>query len=300
MTTDQPLTPGDSIRLLQVGSLDRSYRVHLPPQYDASKPAPIVLAFHGGASNAAQMVRFCGLSDKADEAGFICVYPNGTGRMHGAFTWNGGNCCGYARQNQIDDVAFVRALLSELNQVAAIDRKRVFATGMSNGAIFSYRLAAEMADQIAAIAPVAGSMGTETCNPKRPVPVIHFHGTDDDFCPFEGGRGRKSVSGTDHFSVDHTMRAWIAADGCPAEPRVERVENMREAGGGRQEDEPGGVVRISYGPGRDSAEVVLYKIEGGGHTWPGRHPRLFFLGHSTKIISANDLMWEFFQRHPMK
>jgi len=294
MTTDQPLTPGDFSRSLKVGTLDRSYLVHVPPSYDASKPAPVVLAFHGGASNAAQMVRFCGLSDKADEAGFICVYPNGTGRLNGAFTWNGGNCCGYAKQHQIDDVAFVRALLSDLNQVAAIDRRRVFATGMSNGAILSYRLAAEMADQIAAIAPVAGTMGTEARNPTRPVPVIHFHGTDDDFCPFQGGRGRKSVSGTDHVSVERTIQAWIAADGCPTEPRLLRLE----AGGGRPE-EVGGVVRKTYGPGRDGAEVVLYKIEGGGHTWPGRHPRLFFLGHSTKIISANDLMWEFFQRYPI-
>ena len=246
--SDQPLTPGDSIRSLQVGSLKRSYRVHLPPQYDGSKPTPVVLAFHGGASNAAQMVRFCGLSDKADEAGFICVYPNGTGRMHGVFTWNGGNCCGYAKQNQIDNVAFVRALLGDLHQVAAVDRKRVFATGMSNGAIFSYRLASEMADQIAAIAPVAGSMGTETCNPTRPVPVIHFHGTDDDFCPFEGGRGRKSVSGTNHFSVEHTIRAWIAADGCPTEPSVARLESRPKAEGGRPEEE-GGVVRNELRPG---------------------------------------------------
>jgi polyhydroxybutyrate depolymerase len=296
MTPDLSVKPGDSIRRLTIGGLERSYLVHVPPQYDGSKPTPVVLAFHGGLSNSEQMARFCGLSDKADEAGFICVYPNGTGRLSAALTWNGGNCCGFAKQNEIDDDAFVRAVLSDLNEVATIDRKRVFATGMSNGAIFTYRLAAEMAVQIAAIAPVAGAMGTETCNPTRPVSVIHFHGTDDDFCPFEGGRGRKSVSGTNHYPVEHTIEAWIAADGCPAEPAVDRLG----AEAGRSEGEEHCVIRKTYGPGRDGAEVILYVIDGGGHTWPGRHPRLFFLGKSTRIISANDLMWDFFQRHPMK
>lgn len=297
MTTDQrQTTPGDIRRSLRVDGLERSYLIHVPPQYDAATPTSVVLAFHGGLTNGEQMARFCGLSDKADEAGFVCVYPNGTGRLSAALTWNGGNCCGYAKQNQTDDVAFVRALLRDLSQVATIDRKRVFATGMSNGAIFSYRLASEMSDQIAAIAPVAGAMGSETCNPTRPVSIIHFHGTDDDFCPFEGGRGRKSVSGSDFYSVEHTIQAWIKADGCPPEPSVNRLE----AGGGRLQDEEDRVIRKTYGPGRDGSEVVLYLIEGGGHTWPGRHPRLFFLGKSTRLISANDLMWDFFQRHPMR
>ena len=229
MQPNEPLIPGDFQRLLRVAGLDRSYLIHVPPQHDVAKPMPVVLAFHGGASNAAQMARFCGLSDKADEAGFICVYPNGTGRLSTALTWNGGNCCGYAKQNQTDDVAFVRALMIDLSQAAAIDRKRVFATGMSNGAIFSYRLASEMADQIAAIAPVAGPMGTETCSPTRPVSVIHFHGTDDEFCPLQGGRGRKSVSGTDFYSVEHTMQAWIKADGCRPEPSVQAIEARSQA-----------------------------------------------------------------------
>lgn len=281
------MKPGDYRRDLSIHGLARSYLAHVPPQYGES-PMPVVLAFHGGATDGAAMARFCGLSEKADEAGFICVYPNGTGRLRHVLTWNGGNCCGYAKENQIDDVGFVRALLADLERAVSIDRRRVFATGMSNGAIFSYRLASELSDQIAAIAPVAGTMGTETCSPSRPISVIHFHGTDDQFCPFHGGQGRRSVTRTNHYSVEHSIRAWVAADGCPPEPNVDRIA-----------DGSNGVVRTTYGPGRDSSEVVLYTIENGGHTWPGRHPRLFFLGRSTSAISANDLMWDFFQRHPM-
>lgn len=294
MPPDPPLSPGDYCRVLPLGGLERSYWIHVPPQYDPARATPVVLAFHGGASNGEQMARFCGLSEKADAAGFVCVYPNGTGRLPRVLTWNGGNCCGYAKEHQIDDVAFVRDLLADLEHVAAVDRRRVFATGMSNGGIFSYRLASELSDRIAAIAPVAGSMGTAACNPTRPVSLIHFHGSDDEFCPFEGGRGSRSVSKTDHFSVAHAIQAWIQANGCPPEPIVERLDSPapRIAGGE-------GVVRKSYGTGRDGAEVILYVIERGGHTWPGRHPRLFFLGRSTRLISANDLMWEFFQRHPM-
>jgi polyhydroxybutyrate depolymerase len=285
--------PEDEVRMLQVDGLARSYRIHLPPQYDRAIPMPLVLAFHGGASNGDQMARFCGLSEKADEAGFICVYPNGTGHLPHVLTWNGGNCCGYAKEHQIDDVRFVRALLEDLESVVAIDSRRVFATGMSNGAIFSYRLASELSDRIAAIAPVAGTMGTQTCRPGRPVPVVHFHGTEDDFCPFQGGRGARSVSRTDFYSVEHTIRTWVEANGCPTEPVVERIEAARN------EIDLDVVVRKTYGPGRDGAEVVLYVVERGGHTWPGRHPRLFFLGRSTRAIAANDEIWNFFQRHPM-
>ena len=209
-----PLKPGDHTRSLDVDKRTRSYIVHVPPGYDGKKPIPVVLAFHGGGSNAEQMVRFCGLNEKADKEGFLVVYPNGTGRLEKLLTFNGGNCCGYAMNQKVDDVAFTRALLDDLAKVAKVDPKRVYATGMSNGAIMAYRLASELSDRIAAIAPVAGPMGTETCNPKRPVPVIHFHGTDDQNAPFKGGKGKNSISGTNFYSVDHSIRAWVKANGC--------------------------------------------------------------------------------------
>jgi polyhydroxybutyrate depolymerase len=290
VATAEPMGPGNHTLSLAVDGLQRSAIVHVPPQYDRTKPMPVVIALHGGGANADTMARFSGLDDKADEAGFIVVYPNGTGRLQKMLTFNGGNCCGQAAANGVDDVAFISRLLDDVADACTIDPKRVFATGMSNGGIMAYRLASELSDRIAAIAPVGGPMGTKDCSPKRPVSVIHFHGTADEFAPFGGGRG-KGVSGTDFFSVAHSIAAWVQADGCGPKPVATAFPDTAADGTT--------VVRKAYGPGRDGAEVVLIEIGGGGHTWPGREPRLAFLGKSTRDISANDLMWEFFQRHPL-
>jgi polyhydroxybutyrate depolymerase len=185
-----PLGPGDHTRTLTVGDLERSYLVHIPQKYDREKPTPVVLVYHGGGSNAEVMVRFSGMDMQADTSGFIAVYPHGTGRLEKVLTFNGGNCCGYAMRSKVDDVEFTRRLLDDLATITNVDSKRVFATGMSNGGIITYRLASELSDRIAAIAPVGGPMGTETCNPNRPVAVMHFHGTDDENAPFKGGKGK--------------------------------------------------------------------------------------------------------------
>lgn len=285
------LTPGDHTRTLQVSGSKRSYLVHVPRAYDGSSPLPVVLVFHGGGSNPRAMVEFTGLNDKADVAGFLAVYPSGTGRLARMLTFNGGNCCGYAQRHDVDDVAFVRALLDDIERVARIDKRRVFATGMSNGAIMSYRLASEMSDRIAAIAPVGGPMGTSTCHPRRPVPVIHFHGTADEFAPFAGGHGAKSLTQTNFLSVDHSIQAWVKANGCPAIPRIEKLPDAVDDGLT--------ATRTTYGPCRSGSEVVLITIQGGGHTWPGREPTPAYLGKSSRDVTANDLMWEFFQKHPL-
>lgn len=286
-----PLEPGDHIRTLEAGGLKRNYLVHVPRRHDPAKWVPLVLAFHGGGANPDNMVAFSGLSAKSDEAGFVVAYPSGTGRLEKILTFNGGNCCGYAMSNKIDDVDFTRRLIDDLAKVVRIDPKRVYATGMSNGAIMSYKLASELSDRIAAIAPVAGPMGTVSCNPGRAVSVIHFHGTDDENAPFKGGKG-KGTSGTDFYSVEHSIREWVIVNGCSRDPVVTKLPVKVNDGTS--------VVRKTHGSGKEGAEVVLVMIEGGGHTWPGRPPRLRSLGKSTGNISANDLMWEFFEKHPMR
>ncbi|MGB8853546.1 MAG: PHB depolymerase family esterase [Pirellulales bacterium] len=285
------LLPGDHSRSCEVDGGERSYLVHVPPQYDSAAAMPVVLGFHGGGANAENMVVFSGLNEKADQAGFIVVYPEGSGRLQRMLTFNAGNCCGHAAARSIDDVAFTRLVLDDLERIATIDRRRVFATGMSNGAMMCYRLASELSDRIAAIAPVAGPMGTKDCRPGRAVSVMHFHGDADEFAPFKGGRGR-GPSGTDFYSVQHSIDAWVAANGCKPMPRTTPCPDRADDGTT--------VKKIRYDSGRDGAEVVLVVIEGGGHTWPGREPRLRALGTSTQDISANDMMWEFFQQHPMK
>ena len=160
-----------------------------------------------------------------------------------------------------DDVKFIGALLDDLRTVVNIDPKRVFATGISNGGMMCYRLSAEMSDRIAAIAPIAGTLCLDDCHPTRPVPVLHFHGTEDKLVPYDGGRS--AARDLLHCkSVDETIQTWAKIDGCPQKPTIEALAN--------KVDDGTKVVRHTFGPGTDGSEVILIEIKGGGHTWPGR------------------------------
>ena len=280
------LTPGDHRLNLQVDGRTRTDLVHVPPGFDAKKPTPVVLIFHGAFTNGAMMVNFCGLSKKADTAGFVAVYPDGTGAGEVMLFWNAGG-----RASAVDDVKFVDKLLDDLATVMTVDSKRVFATGMSNGGFMCYRLAAELSERIAAIAPVAGTLAVENPKPKRPVPVMHFHGTADTLVPFTGSNQR-TPRGMKFLSVEETIKTWAKLNGCPDQPKATSTPDAAKDG------TP--VTKKVYGSGKDGAEVVLFVIKDGGHTWPGQQPPVGFLGKSTANISANDLIWDFFVKHPMK
>jgi len=288
-----PLTPGLHERKLTVDDREREYLVYVPEVEEAPADGlPVVLAFHGGGSHARQMVEFTGLNQTADKHGFAVVYPNGAGRLPRVRSFNGGNCCGYAQRRDIDDVKFTQAVIDDVQQVVDVDATRIYATGMSNGAIMAYRVADEMAASIAAIAPVAGPIGTETCSPSRPVPVCHFHGTEDEFAAYAGGPGKRSLSRTDFYSVEHTLAQWVKANGCRPKARITRLEN--------KVDDGTSVTKYEYLNEAGEALVVHYQIHGGGHTWPGQKPKLRFLGKSTGNLDANEAMWAFFQRHRRK
>jgi len=286
-----PLPAGDHTRSLPVNSTERSYLVHVPTKYNPKKPTPVVLVYHGAMTNGAIMTAFSGLNKKADDAGFIAVYPNGNGEGKLMLLWNSGGLRGKSLNEKFDDVAFTAALLDDLATVANVDTQRIFATGISNGGMMCYRLAAELSDRIAAIAPVAGTMAIPEPHLKRPVPVMHFHGTDDKLVPYSGADARARLI-VPFRSVDETMQIWAKLDGCPDEPAV--VDLPDRANDGTT------VQRKTWGPGRDGAEVVLFVIDGGGHTWPGQPRIVEFLGKSSKDISANDLIWEFFEKHPLR
>ena len=294
---DKPsITAGDEVRTVRVGDLERRYRIYIPKSYDATKPTPVVVVYHGGGGNPESMNRLTGLNAKAEEAGFLVVYPYGTGKLANTLlTFNGGECCGYAMQNKIDDVGFTRELLDDLAKVANVDADRVFATGLSNGGIMAHYVASELSDRIAAIAPVGGPLMMEAPRNTRPVPVMHFHGTADAFAPFQGGYGKGFLGRskvTSFRSVDHTIQSWVKANGCKTEPEVVALPDKA--------DDKMKVTRKTWSGGKEASEVVLVEVEEGGHTWPGQKPIVSLLGESTMDISANDLMWEFFQKHPRK
>ncbi len=249
----------------------------------------MVFAFHGGGGRPASLMRLSGLYETAAREGFAVVYPYGTGRRDGRLlTFNGGRCCGYASRRDVDDVAFVEAILDDLPDDVPMDPGRVYATGMSNGAILAYRVAAELSERFAAVAPVAGPMMTAIGEPERPVAVMHFHGTADRFAPFDGGEG-VGLARSRFTSVDASVRAWVDANGCNADPRVEKLPDRADDGTR--------VVKKTWGGGRRGTEVVLITIENGGHTWPGRAPPRRKLGKATQDISANDLMGSFSRKH---
>lgn len=284
-----PLPVGDHRRTVLVEDRLRSYLVHVPASYDASQPTPVVLALHGAGVNAAFTVATTGLNTKSDQAGFIVVYPNGTG--FGPFlTWNAGGVLGPLGESQPDDVLFLRTLLDDLSMRLNVDPRRVYATGLSNGGMMCYRLAAEMSDRIAAIAPVAGPQAREFPLPPRPVSVMHFHGTQDRVVPQDGPSPQTPPFLT-FKSVDETLQIWAAHNECPAVPVITTLPDLV----------PDGTVvqRHTYAPGRDGAEVVYFRIQNGSHNWPGKNSILAILGPITFDIQANDLMWEFFQRHPL-
>jgi polyhydroxybutyrate depolymerase len=283
------LPAGTHRRTLRVDGRLREYLVHVPVRDDASRPLPVVLAFHGGGRNAEHMIWLTGLNETADTCGFLAVYPQGSGVCHGLRTWNAGDCCAYAARHQIDDVRWVEQLLDDLARLFPVDTQRIYATGISNGAMLCYLLAIRLPDRLAAIAPVAGTLATSLRPSVPSVSVIHFHGTEDRNVPYDGGTGSRSLTKHCNTSVAETIRTWVQANQCQTDPTVECMSNLVRDGTS--------VTRTAYQGGSAGAEVVLYTIGGGGHTWPGGRPTGWYFGRTTRNIAANQLIWEFFERH---
>jgi polyhydroxybutyrate depolymerase len=287
------------IHALMHGGLRRTFRVFLPPAAENRAPGspsdellPVVLALHGGATDGLTMSRYTGLDEKAAQAGFIVVYPDGTGRLPRVLTWNSGDCCGYAKIHDVDDVGFLREVVDFVLKTYGGDPSRVYVAGISNGAMMAYRLAAETPDLVAAVAAVAGSLDFDPDSVKVPKPVLAFHGTDDEFIPWGGGRGPKTALAGSHRSVAETVGAWVRVNGCRPDP--ESVTLPNSTGDGTE------VVRHTYPPLSGGFEVILYEIRGGGHTWPGRARSERLLGKATRVIDANDIIWDFFSRYTLK
>lgn len=279
------LTAGATTALtLMHGGLPRTFRVHVPTGYDGSAPAPLVLMFHGGGGSGRQFEeRSSNMNPIADREGFVAVYPDGTGAL--LRTWNGGGCCGSAVTGDVDDVGFVGAVLDRLESELCVDLSRFYASGMSNGGIMSHRLACEIPERFAAMAPVAGAEMAPTCTPTVSVPLMHIHGSEDAHVPPPGGEGC-GLAGVPFPPLDDTMEARRVVNGCDATTEERFVE--------------GDGTCVGY-TGCE-ADVLRCMVEGGGHNWPGGEPPAGVTdcpsdgGQSTTFV-ASEVIWRFFRDH---
>lgn len=197
---------------LDSGGRRRWWVIHEPAVRLSTGPLPAVLVLHGGGGNPENAERMSGMSALADREGFLAVYPAGTGRFRRRLlTWNSGNCCGYAMDQGVDDTAFLASLIERLVKEGRADPKRIFMTGMSNGAMMTHRFACERADLLAAIAPVAGQLNVEACAPSKPVSVLMIHGLKDEHAPYAGGEGRKMLKPRVDRSVPDSAAIWERA-----------------------------------------------------------------------------------------
>ncbi len=261
--------------LLHDGLL-RDYLIYVPNSYDGSEPVPLVLNLHGAGSNANEQAFYSRLTSVADTAGFLMIIPNAVDNF-----WNSG--FSFIPAGAPDDVGFLLSLVDDIAENYSIDEDRIYSTGMSNGGFMSYRLACEHPDRIAAIASVTGSMADlvyAACDPSRVVPVMQVHGTADVTVPYEGGLAS--------IAIPTVVEFWRAHNDCPELPEVTDIPSAGGTGCPVQKQR--------YFPCQDWSEVLLYRVENGGHTWPGAFP-LPDAGCTNQDVLAHVELWLFFRRH---
>lgn len=268
-----------TVKLTSSGE-ERSYDLYIPKHYNRSKPAPLVISLHGYSSKPSDMIYTTRWNDLADSEGFIAVYP----LAHGSPTYWRTTGTTYASESAQMDVQFISDIITQLEKTYTIDPARIYVNGMSNGGGMTIVLACHLADRLAAVGSVAGaySYPSDLCTPSRPIPLIAFHGTTDPTIPYAGGM----AFGFNYPSVTQFMKNWAAANQCS------------ENGSSLQEGE---ISSVSYTKCAQNADVVLYTINGGGHTWPGDQPSPTesVWGYTSQQIDATQLMWQFFEQHPL-
>ncbi|WP_252270720.1 extracellular catalytic domain type 1 short-chain-length polyhydroxyalkanoate depolymerase [Pseudomonas subflava] len=263
---------------LEAGGEERSYKLYVP-EGAPKGPLPLMIVMHGGLGNADETERTTGMNRVAQANGFLVAYPNGTGArmMPNRRTWNAGKCCGRAAELNVNDVSFIHAMLADIGSHHPVDRSRVYATGISNGAMMAYRLACELPDDIAAIVPVSGTLAVNSCPGARNIPVLHIHGGKDSNVPYQGGMGENAISGVAHRSVPETLKMIASAHGCGAGPNEKDLADGSE---------------LTSWNCQGKAPLQLRLIPNGEHVWPGgdspRNRKLF-----GGDFSASQAAWDF-------
>ncbi|WP_199752236.1 PHB depolymerase family esterase [Actinoplanes sp. ATCC 53533] len=289
-TAPAGLPAGHSAHTLRAGGLDRTYRVYRPASLPADAAVPLVIVLHGAVGTGEQAEQAYGWDAEADRGGFVVAFPDGVGR-----TWNASpDCCGRAARDQVDDVGFMERLVSTLSGQAPIEPRRVYVTGMSNGALLAYRLACD-STVFAAIGAVAGTM-INPCPRPAPISVIHIHGTTDRTIPYGGGPGRRDNGGTgrlpvkiDGPAVPDLLARWREVDSCPAPA-----------------ESTAGSVTTSTAQCPNGRAVELITVAEAGHQWPGSAgpvpaaARLLHLDAPSTALNATGTIWRFFAAHPQR
>lgn len=284
----QDLGPGAAgkgnleVAQLQSGGRKRTYLVGLPGEYSSAKRWPLVFVLHGSLQNgqvAAQISRF---DEFAYRNGIIVVFPDSAGAT---FDWRG-----------ISDVEFFTAMIDSLEASYSVDASRIYVTGGSSGGFMVFKLACDLADRIAAIAPVVAIMPvslSESCHPTRPVPVLEINGTSDRHMPYDGGiKLVGGAIGTHLLSAQSSAHWWAQLDGCAEAPARDSLPPKTKDGLETR--------REMYSACRNGTEVALYTVVGGGHNWPGgEHLPRIFAGRMSLDLDANEVIWQFFQVHPL-
>lgn len=276
---------GTTEHFLEHDGVKRRYVVYMPTdKAGTAAPLPVVLNFHGGGGHAETQMHTSGMNRVAERHGFMAVYPDGTSAGGRLLTWNAGRCCAYAARRKVDDVGFVRRVVADLARHYRIDTARVYAAGHSNGGMFAYRLAAEASDLLAGAGIVAADLGIDGPAPKRPVPLIVFHGLKDRNVLWEGGMGPNQLDREPHRAIPESLRIWKQWNRCASAPvkTESAVDYVME--------------RYAPPPGTVGAPIVLYKLPEGGHAWPGGEPGADWLdiGPLVRTVDASELIWGFF------
>jgi len=268
---------------LDVEGILRYYYLYVPSTSSDRKGMPLMILLHGAGGNPRTIRNISSMNKIADEYGFIVAYPQGTGPKDKKLTWNAGQCCGFAFENNIDDISFINLLIEELILEWPIDENRVYIAGVSNGGMLTHRIACELSSKIVAAAAVAASLPKNPTTPKRPVPFIMFHGTADPYVPYNGGKSKITIleEPVFHASVDETLSFWVKHNGCYTKPEIEENNIVKKA---------------IYSSREKNCKVILYTIDGGGHTWPGPNLKKLAPNDPMRYVHASQLIWDFFTK----
>jgi polyhydroxybutyrate depolymerase len=271
--------------VLEQDSLRRNYLHYVPSSYDGSKTVPLVIALHGRGGDGQGMRELTNLNQLAEQEGFIVVYPDGYEK-----SWADGRGTTPADEAGINDVGFISRLIDRLSSNYKITPEQIYVTGFSNGGYMTHRLACELSEKIAAVALVAANLSENLaagCAPKRAVPVLQISSTADPLTPYDGG----DTQGARVLSAEASVAYWASKNGC-GDPSSNNLPNTAQ---------DGTLVRVmSYSS--CAADVQLYTVIGGGHTWPGGFQYLpeRTIGKTSQDIDASEVIWKFFAEHPLR